>query len=1746
MKTNRLYSLMILLWMAIGVNAQEINKLYIPDVNVEVGKQFQLPVYVQNTSQKITGLQFTLAIPKGVIPDFNDVKLTERSENHKVRVHQDNDSQWTLMLYSTKNTTIRANAGIILNIPTIVADSVKEGSVKVLGMEKVALSDSLGNNVLTEFSCGNINVMNTIDFAVTDVNCNLTTIIPEDHFTVTWNVKNIGPVASTGGWSENVSLVSENGESKVLGSLKYDGILDANAEVPRSLDVVLDRIIGLDGKAKIVVELIPDENSGEIKSKVANNIAESEENGITILNKLYVTFPSQVNEPANDSTLVMSVVRSGSSKNALNIAVSKIGDERLVLPENIVIPASESEAIVNLILKSDDLLNEEQTFTIIIETEGYETINHTMTVLDDDAIFPNLHVTEVVCAEPTAGTLTEISWKVKNDGHVGTGEVQWKDYIWLLPEVQGGTSMRGAILLGSYDNLSALEPGDSYENRVSITMPEENYGNYDLVVMSDMASLDDIDFSATDGVPPYPYEPATAEYGYFKGKTYASEVKVREAGETNGVSDNFFYIRIDIQVPPLPDIAVTKVVAIVDTSVDGNPSPLSMAGLASSAAFYSGKKVTLTVTVMNQGGTDVTDAYVTNRVYISHSEDNDAEDLRLLNTQSSQISLAKDESKNITLTCQIPYEWSGDSWFHVQIDEGESVGELANIANNWGHSDMSYVLLTPGADFKVHQLKVPTTITAGLPFNISYTVNNIGPGVPYVDSWTDNVYLSSNPNGLDESAILLDSYLQKGAYKKVNGNTVYSGDNYSVTRTFNAPLITSGNYYLYLVVDTEDEVFEFEGEDNNIAISSPIECFVPELTSELVSIASENLVLSGSSLFSWKLKNTGKGDIKDAIIYNTFYASSSDNGTDPIFLYSVKDTISIASGEELSMDGIVNIPDNSRLLGNKYVFLVVNTENTIAEDNHDNNQSNVMDKIFEPSANLTITKVTYPTLMTKGETATIKISLKNASNFPITGDATVQVTLLFPNTTNKVTLPISNPTLLVDGLAVGASKDVEIVATIPDDFKGGMKYANVIVTPSDQSSEGSKPSSYLSEVYILGNLPDLTISSYDVPESILTATPTAISWTVSNIGEWDSQKSTYQVLLKDNVENIFIILKEGKLSTIPKGGNVTVNTTITIDDNRFGEKYLYISIIEGGDEDNKDNNSVYIPVVIGQSELPDLVLSDIAVDGALKNGETATITARVTNKGLGTTRTNTWTDVFYLSTESEFSESQAIKLGSKMHSGYLSAEESYEITVKLNVPINAHGNYYLYGFTDVTNRNIEAGKENNIDKLEVYVEDKTDSPAQLVVSSLSAPSNIVAGEKITLSYKVSNNGQFDANGTLRDIIYLSKDSKWDQDDEMVGVVSGSVDITSNTGLTREVKGRILNMTEGNYYLIVKTNTTRNIIETDYADNIAVTSHPVKISFASLSPGATSSVHTSGYYKLDVSGSTEGKTLGFYLSHDEEEPCGVYVSYERVPSTAMYDWSSATMMVSEQEVLVPKVKSGTYYILAQANTIASLNTNKFFLSDESDETSDVNMTLTVKDIPFGATSLSVKEGGTEGWVSTKIRGALLDSIMDFRLAKSDNEIPVEALTFHDQTYTVATFNLNRAETGSYDIISELPDGSQARLQNGFTVVPGMSVKLGVKLSLPGAVRGYVMAPISIAYANGGNTDIALKELLIVAENGVLSKSVNGLNEAKSELIIVPETGQDKRGYVSIPPGTQDVINCFVGTSGNCTITVYVVK
>ena len=1376
---------------------------------------------------------------------------------------------------------------------------------------------------------------------------------------------------------------------------------------------------------------------------------------------------------------------------------------------------------------------------------------------------PNLHVTSLDCSEPIAGESMTVKWKVRNDGRGSTGDASWKDYIWLVPNISAGTSMTESKLLKSVDNVTSLASGESYENTVNVTLEERIYGNYDLVVTSNMYGATNIDFTKAGGAAPIPYDPENADYGFLMAKGNASYVTVEEENEYNGESDNFFYKRINIQVPPLADIQVPRVVAVVDNSdPDLNPSPINSAGLASSSAFYSGKKVKLTATIANNGGADVNGTTISNVLYISSTPELGNGKSFRLSSHSMNLTVKAGESVTDEFAATIPYDWYGDTYFIVDADVNDAVYELANTANNSGVSDLINTLLTPGADFEPYNLNVPYRISSEMKFDVSYSVRNIGPGIPFSNTWMDKVYISSKNTGLDDSAKLIAQFTQKGYYVIDGSDYQYEGDNYSATHSVSVSSVQPGTYYIYIKVDADNAVLEYDGENNNVIMSKAITLSDPDLTAEIISISEETLSTDTKVAVAWKLKNIGTADIQNAIVKDGFYASSNANGTNAVSLGTATNTVSIVAGGEKTFRTNINIPKNSSLNGTRYVYVKANIDNTLTESSTANNSSASIAKQFvyaeDPTmmkvngTNLTVSALSVASTATPGSSLALSYNIKNTGSLVIDKEVKQEIYISKSKDfdSSAKALSVAGKLLTINGLQSEASVTSNVNISIPSDMKGGQYYIFVIINNDRSLAEKKYDDNQVkSPVYVNGNLPNLTASNLIVPATVMTSEKTEVSWTLSNVGTWDAEDAVCTVYLSTDAtlssnDKQLASVRSGKLA---KNASVNMKATIELADNVVGTRYLIVKAnTSNTEETTTDDNIVSLQFTAKQSPLPDLIISDLSTEGTLRGGQSVAVKAKVTNNGDSETHADKWSEVFYLSEGYTLDVKKAIKLGSKTHVGTLAKDGSYDIKADFTVPASAKGYYVLFAVADGTNTLTEKSKGNNQTKAAVYVEDPSDTPADLTITKMSVPSRLMAGEAITISYNIANQGEYAAKGKLRDVLYLSKDNKWDENDAMIGVVNGDVNIDPATETTRTVTGRITNVPEGDYYLIVRTNSTHAIAESDYDNNQTVNPSASTVAFQTLSLGGSTTVNTSGLFKLPLHSGLSGKTVGLYLTTPEGTSAGLYAAYDRVPSTARYDRSASDIETTQQEVLIPDVQEGNYYILAQDNAAVSRSLNEFVIDGEQ-ELAETSMTLSAREVQFGATTLSITEGGTNGWISTEIHGALLDSIMDFRLAREGEMIPAESITFYDQTSSKATFNLNDAATGSYNVVSELPDGTQATLPDGFKIIPGTNVALGVKLDAPSTSRVDGYAPVNVAYANGGNTDIVIRELLLTITGGYLSKTIEGFDEKLSELHIKPDVKQDNRGFVTISPGMQETVNYyFKQTSNQTQLNLYIVK
>lgn len=1454
--------------------------------------------------------------------------------------------------------------------------------------------------------------------------------------------------------------------------------------------------------------------------------------------------------------------------------------------------------------------------------------NESQSVASDTMSFairslPNLHVYALDCSTPTAGDKFTVQWTVKNDGVGSTGDQQWNDYIWIVTDIYGGTQPSGnsdnkAQLLATVKNVKALESGESYQNSVDITLPERIYGNYYLLVATDMYSVTDIQWSAIGGSVINPYNPTQDGSGYkhLYANTSASYNKVYEQGETTTLSDNFFYKKIEIAVPNIADLQVPTITAQVlpnqeptlaaaararAAAIHGDngylfdednnliysweecyvPSPITAAGLRGSNAWYSGKKIAVTVTIANKGGEDTKENFNT-VLYMSTSPDREAAPLTAIASKTCKKNIKPGESTTLTYAFYLPYEWFGDLYFHAYADVNDAVYELANTQNNWGKSDKYDVLLCPGADFVPNNLSVPSSLSNSSTFNVSYSVKNQGSGIPYVTNWKDKIYLSKKNTGLDDTATLLHTVNYSAGFDPVTiagapgGGMViikpeefhYSKDNYSKNVTVTPQNLTSGTYYIYVKVDADNVVYEHDGEDNNVLMYGPINYTFTQadLSAELTSISVDTLKTGAEVAFTWKLKNTGNADIQDARITDVFYATVNQTATGGTEIARVENSVWIAAGQDKTLRANITIPSNANLDGLRYVYLKTNANNAVAETSSSNNTSGVVKSWFtyttEPQvktvrgANLYISDLNVQGNMKPGDAVTLTYIARNNGDADITEREIEQEVYMSNdynfNINNATKCEVTSQTGSVSGLKTTKAANISLTFTVPNLY-GGRKYLHVFADRTN--TLGAKNTNYnhaYTQVTINGNLPDLEVTAYSMKDTLYTSQPTPLTFTVSNTGEWDAGKTTTMVYLSSNDRYDSNDIRLASISTdaLAKGASSEFSTSVSVDDKKAGNWYVLIQTDANNQlsEMNESNSVKAIPVTVVQSPLPDLTATALSTDSVLTSGLPMKIVSTVKNIGKNATRSNKWADTYYLSSSTVLNTKSAIQLGSKTHVGTLEIGSDYTSEVSFTIPSTVQGNYVLFVVTDAADAIAEEDENNNSKGIPVFINGSYDTPADLQIANVSAPGNIKAGDDVTISYKIENVGEYAAAANLHDVIYLSKDNRWDLNDVMVGVVSGNVTIEAGNSITRNATGRITNMPEGDYYVIVKTNSTRTVAEQNSDNNVGVMKSTSRLSFNTINLGSSSSVNTSGYYKLNIPSGYEGKTVGFYLEHPADATAGLYAAYEQVPSTAKYGFASSSLSGTQQEVLIPNVQAGDYYILAQDNAALVNSTgNQFRLSDSGQQSAVTSMMLTAKDIQFGATTLSISEGGNGGWVSTDVNGAMFDSIMDFRLKLAQTVIPAEAITYNGMTKSRVTFNLNKAEVGTYDVVSELPDGTVATLPQGFKVIPGASVNLGAKIDAPSVVRVGSYAPVSISYANGGNTDCELYDLILVIDNGYLATTIEGLEQHQSVLHLPIDTESDIRGYKTIPPGTQKTINIFMyQIANNSNLTIYLVK
>ena len=440
---------------------------------------------------------------------------------------------------------------------------------------------------------------------------------------------------------------------------------------------------------------------------------------------------------------------------------------------------------------------------------------------------PDLQIDTVTVPEHvTAGTSVGIQYTVQNLGSVAASG-HWRDKVYLSLD---GTLSGDDVLVGTYDNASALAPTESYANTsASIDVPIQYRGNVYLIVVTD----------ADNVIDEYP-------------------------NETNNVKATRFYV----DPVPFSDLVTSAVVA-PDQVVHG-------------ASIQVGYTVTNQGSATTRGLTADINSW-TDTVWLARDPRRPGAyrgDV-LLGSVKHTGNLAVGENYVGQLQVVIPDNTlSGQYSLTVWSDAYDAILEdtlASNINpddptqldnNNYKGRAISVLGITP-PDLTVTQVNVPANNDADGPLTFSYSVQNQGD--LFSGQWTDTVYVADNPDlSLAKEVWNLGSYAQN--------RTLNSGEKYTVNQTVNLAPSIKGRY-LIVQTDTFNNVKETR-EDNNVTaqvanvISHPADLQVTALQTQALNYSGE------LSPITYTVTNQGEAVLPSTASWlDTVYVS-----TDPTFI----------------------------------------------------------------------------------------------------------------------------------------------------------------------------------------------------------------------------------------------------------------------------------------------------------------------------------------------------------------------------------------------------------------------------------------------------------------------------------------------------------------------------------------------------------------------------------------------------------------------------------------------------------------------------------------------------------------------------------------------------------------------------------------------------------------------------------------------------------------------------------------------
>ncbi|QYO65309.1 CARDB domain-containing protein [Leptolyngbya sp. 7M] len=1042
------------------------------------------------------------------------------------------------------------------------------------------------------------------------------------------------------------------------------------------------------------------------------------------------------------------------------------------------------------------------------------------------------------------------------------------------------------------------------------------------------------------------------------------------------------------------------------------------------------------------------------------------------------------ESYIASATVKIPRGFTGSYFLIIRTDTGNTVNE-ENESNNFATRPiMLNVPLLP--DLRVSNVQAPDEGFAGAPIQVSWTVTNHGDGaVPPGESvWNDRIFISRD-------AVFDGSDRAIGIRQRTG--TLAPGSSYTVSNySIELPHDSFGEYYVFVVTDALDQVYEFTNENNNsdhdrVEPGSPMNVLgtPPDLTIPF-PISAPSTINAGQPLTAnFTVRNQGAFDAvgtwRDALYLST------DQNLDPLndlFLGSAART-NLGAGQSYAASMNVTVPNC--LDGNFFLIAATDAFNNIFEfdpkgDGEANNLGQpkaIAISTFAPD--LRVTNIVVPPVVINGA---MPISW-TVRNFGTT--ATIQTSW-----TDRIYL-INNNQIITLGnfqrqgsLSIDGEYTQNQVVNVPLFLQGDVTIyvqtdaTNVVPECSFEENNQNNAITQLQS-----DLPDLRINSISAPSTAVLGARINIGWTGQNFGSAMPQTSwidraylsTNSTFEPHDTPLGSVILNQS-LST---NGTYSTQIEAVVPSVPIGNYFLIVLADANGHVSeglNENNNAASIPILLSTPPV-DLQVTSLTADQILFSGQFANISWTVTNLGSQATASAAWTDWLVLSRDGVFDPTDVV-LAFQRRNGALGPGESYSDNRIVPLPSGLTGDYRILLITDRHNEVFENNETNNISSAHFNLQ--LPPPAELNITNISPPSTISLGEPTTFEWTVQNASPNSASGIWQDSIYLSTDQVWDSGDIFVASKQRSGTLAAFATYTEHITTVIPPVDPGNYYIIIRTDSRNTVRESDETNNVASSAGISTVTVQELTLGVpidtTLVTGQERFYRIsDVSGDETMLVSLFGQIGNSNE---LFTRFGSMVSRANFEFQGDRPGEANQRSIIRETSEGDYFTMIRGDLVPGsfaedLRKNDVAAKSTSDSSVVETVTIRADILPFSIQSVSPETAGNRGVAGIQIDGAKFAPGASVKLVGGGGVEIVPAGSSVSSSRIAAIFDLTDKPVGRYNVVVTNPDQQSAILDDGFEIVAGGGHDLRVSIVPPTATRGGVKKRVVFSVANDGLND-----------------------------------------------------------------------